>query len=184
MSQVSLEQIAQAAYNAGFRGLDLIRATAITIPESGSDPTRIQQGQPMHLTGWGAWQITPGNAALLDLQANANAAFEKYQRSGNTFQPWSVWPNHVTADMLAKAGVAAAQIKGQAPVSSRATITANPMDALGYALTTALNPVTMLNDAAKQFGVSGGDLVIDVGMVATGLALLFIGVYEGFKVSK
>jgi putative nucleotidyltransferase with HDIG domain len=84
------QEIAQFAYNAGFRGQDLAIAVAITHPESGGIPTNVQQGQPQALTGWGLWQITPGGQELLDPQANANEAYRKYQQAGG-FSPWTTY---------------------------------------------------------------------------------------------
>jgi hypothetical protein len=74
-------------------------AAAITIPESGGNPGSIQQGQPYATTGWGLWQITPGNSvpnvginnALLDPLTNARAAVAKFVAAGNSFRPWTTF---------------------------------------------------------------------------------------------
>lgn len=74
-------------------------AAAITVPESGSDPREIQQGQPYPTTGWGSWQITPGNSEpqcgtdsqLLNWRANACAAVAKYRAAGDSFTPWTTY---------------------------------------------------------------------------------------------
>lgn len=74
-------------------------AAAITFAESGNDPGVIQQGQPYGTTGWGLWQITPGNSepqfgidnSLLSAQANANAAVAKYKSAGDSFTPWTTF---------------------------------------------------------------------------------------------
>lgn len=63
---------------------------AIAFPESGANPAAVQQGQPYATTGWGLWQITPGNSvpsvgineALLDPLTNARAAVAKYNSQG------------------------------------------------------------------------------------------------------
>lgn len=73
-------------------------AAAIAMAES-SDSNVEQQGQPYATTGWGLWQITPGNsepnagtdAQLLNPQANAKAAVEKYEQAGNSFTPWTTF---------------------------------------------------------------------------------------------
>lgn len=76
---------------------------AIAYPESGANPASIQAGQPYATTGWGLWQITPGNSvpsvginnALLDPITNARAAVAKYNASkkarGNGFLPWTTY---------------------------------------------------------------------------------------------
>lgn len=57
----------------------------------------IQQDQPYATTGWGTWQITPGNSvpgvatdlALLPLATNARAALVKWQKQG--LHAWSTY---------------------------------------------------------------------------------------------
>jgi hypothetical protein len=74
-------------------------AGAITGPESGFNPLAVQQGQPYATTGWGAWQITPGNSepqfgvdrALLNWHTNALAAVAKYRGAGGSFLPWTTF---------------------------------------------------------------------------------------------
>lgn len=76
---------------------------AIAFPESSGDPGSVQQGQPYSTTGWGLWQITPGNSVpsvgvdktLLDPLTNARAAVAKFNASarahGNGFLPWTTY---------------------------------------------------------------------------------------------
>jgi hypothetical protein len=70
-------------------------AAAITGAESSFLPGVIQPGEPYSTTGWGLWQITPGNSVsaygsdfqLLDPWNNAEAAVSKYNAAGG-FTPW------------------------------------------------------------------------------------------------
>lgn len=70
-------------------------AAAIAGAESSYYPGIIQPGQPYSTTGWGLWQITPGNSVsaygsdfqLLDPWNNAEAAVSKYDAAGG-FTPW------------------------------------------------------------------------------------------------
>lgn|SRR5487761_1489654 len=63
---------------------------AISTAESGRIPGNVQQGQPYATTGWGLWQITPGNSEpqfgtdqqLLVPINNAHAAVAKYHAGG------------------------------------------------------------------------------------------------------
>lgn len=63
---------------------------AIASAESGLQPGVVQQGQPYATTGWGLWQITPGDSepqigtdkALLSPLTNAKAAVAKYNSGG------------------------------------------------------------------------------------------------------
>ncbi len=73
-------------------------AAAIADAESTDIPSNIQQGQPYGTTGWGLWQITPGNSepqfgvdqALLVPINNARAAVAKYT-AANGFSPWTTY---------------------------------------------------------------------------------------------
>ncbi len=73
-------------------------AQAITGAESGYDVTVVQAGQAYATTGWGLWQITPGdsepqvavNQGLLNGPANARAAVAKYNSAGG-FSPWTTY---------------------------------------------------------------------------------------------
>lgn len=63
---------------------------AVAMAESSLNPAAIQAGQPYPTTGWGLWQITPGDSepqfgvdqALLNPAANAAAAVAKYKAQG------------------------------------------------------------------------------------------------------
>ena len=73
-------------------------AAAITGAESGFNPNAVQKGQPYATTGWGLFQITPGdsepqfgiNQALLNPVNNARAAVAKYRSAGG-FSPWTTF---------------------------------------------------------------------------------------------
>jgi hypothetical protein len=73
-------------------------AEAITGAESSFLPGIIQPSEPYSTTGWGLWQITPGNSVpvfgedfqLLDPWNNAEAAVSKYDAAGG-FGPWTTW---------------------------------------------------------------------------------------------
>lgn len=87
-------------------------AQAITAPESGRRPSAVQQGQPYATTGWGLWQITPGNsepqagvdAALLNPANNAIAAVAKYNQAGGSFRPWTTYVNGLYLPYLLASG--------------------------------------------------------------------------------
>ena len=74
-------------------------AAAIADAESSLNVKAVQQGQPYATTGWGLWQITPGNSvpsvgvdnALLNGLTNAKAAVIKYKAAGNSFAPWTTY---------------------------------------------------------------------------------------------
>ena len=92
-------EIAQVAYQAGFRGLDLVYATAIALAESGGgDPSaHCLNCAGVSEDSRGLWQINVNahpqwaNDNLYDPATNAKHAFELYQGRGNTFGDWSTW---------------------------------------------------------------------------------------------
>ena len=85
---------------AGFAQATLTTMLAIAGAES-SWSNAVQVGQPYQTTGWGCWQITPGNSvptvgidqALLDLHCNARAAWVKFAHQG--FHAWSTYNSGV-----------------------------------------------------------------------------------------
>lgn len=102
---LSAEQVAQVAYQAGFRGDDLVKIVAIAKRESGYDPAAHRSDRPKSdLSGdLGLWQINYTNwgkvssalgltdkRQLFDPVTNARAAFVLYQQSG--LFPWSMAP--------------------------------------------------------------------------------------------
>jgi hypothetical protein len=86
-------------------------AAAITGAESSFLPGILQPGQPYSTTGWGLWQITPGNSVprygtdfqLLDPWNNAEAAVSKYDAAGG-FTPWTTWLDGAYAQFLQHTG--------------------------------------------------------------------------------
>jgi hypothetical protein len=95
-------------------------AAAITGAESGFDPTIVQQGQPYATTGWGLWQITPGdsepqagiNQQLLTGPSNAIAAVAKYRQAGDSFEPWTTYTSGRYEAFMPAAGHAAGGLIG------------------------------------------------------------------------
>lgn len=75
----------------------------IALAESGGTPGAIEPGQPYATTGWGLWQITPGdsepqagvNDQLLTAHRNALAAVAKFRSQGTTAwwgdRTWNAW---------------------------------------------------------------------------------------------
>lgn len=120
---LSPEQIAQLAYNAGFRGQALVTAVAVALGESGGRPdamgdTTIQTGT------WGPsvglWQVRSikretGKGSTRDQQANLNparnarAAFE-ISGGGKNFGPWTVFTKGIYRNHLSRAQQAVSKI--------------------------------------------------------------------------
>lgn len=97
---LSWTQVAALALDAGFTPAQAVIATSITQPESNRIQNIVQAGQPYATTGWGLWQITPGNSepqfgiddAMLIGLNNAHAAKAKFDGAGG-FGPWTTWVN-------------------------------------------------------------------------------------------
>jgi hypothetical protein len=83
-------QLAALLRKVGVSAGDAAYLVATAHPESGANPSSVQQGQPYATTGWGLWQITPGdsepadgvNQALLNPLDNAKAAKAKLDSQG------------------------------------------------------------------------------------------------------
>jgi cell wall-associated NlpC family hydrolase len=84
-------------------------AAAIGMAESGGKGIK-QQGQPYGTTGWGIWQITPGNALpqfgtddqLFNGHRNAQAAVFDYK--GRGFQPWTTYTSGAYKKFMEEGG--------------------------------------------------------------------------------
>lgn len=105
-------QVVQLAYNAGFRGADLVKAVAIAGRESNYRPDAHRTDNPSGNTGdFGLWQInytndTPAMRALvgysdrsqlLDPAINAKVAYAIYARN-HGFSSWASGPKGWTAN--------------------------------------------------------------------------------------
>lgn len=95
MATLSWFQVATVAWNAGFRGGDLVTAVAITQPESGrrTDSRYVTSQEDSR----GLWQINTyahpnfDRNALYDAQYNANAAHQVYRNANFHFSPWTTY---------------------------------------------------------------------------------------------
>jgi hypothetical protein len=118
-SPLSWAQVAALALAAGFSPGDAVVATSITQPESARIQNIIQQGQPYSATGWGLWQITPGDSepqfgiddAMLIGINNAHAAKAKFDGAGG-FTPWTTWAHGFNVPFLGDASAAVAAVSG------------------------------------------------------------------------
>ncbi|MFJ7153267.1 transglycosylase SLT domain-containing protein [Streptomyces sp. NPDC100445] len=122
---MSAKQIAQVAYNAGWRGEELVTATAVALAESSGQYWIVNS-----IGCVGLWQINVPvhkqytTAAMKDPAKNAAAAMAIYKGAGNRWTPWEAYTGAdgkgsdgpYTAQ-LGRARMAAAQIKGAGNVS-------------------------------------------------------------------
>lgn len=101
---LSFSDIEGYASSAGFSGDDLNTAVAIALAESSGNPSAA--GDATLGGSYGLWQINLKahpeytEAALMDPQTNANAAFAIYQAAGNGFSRWSTFNSGAYAQYL------------------------------------------------------------------------------------
>ncbi len=115
---LSADQIAVYAANAGWSGSDLATAVAVALAESGGNPQAYNPeaaaGAPAGKGSYGLWQIYlnvhPEYAAdnLNDPQTNANDAYEIYSNAGGSFAAWSTYKGGQYQAFLSAAQSAAA----------------------------------------------------------------------------
>ncbi|QUQ72216.1 hypothetical protein [Kutzneria sp. CA-103260] len=142
MPTISAREIAQHAYDAGFRGESLNTAVAVALAESHGD-TGIHGDVNLQTGTWGPsvglWQIrslNPGHGtaaeqALRNAQANADPAVNArhayaISHQGTNFRPWSTYTNGAYRSYLNQARTASGQVTsgpatgGATPTSFRA----------------------------------------------------------------
>lgn len=172
MATLSAEQVAQLAYQAGFRGEDLVNIVAIAKRESGyrTDAHRTDRDPALLSGDMGLWQINYSNwglvssrlgltskSQLFDPLVNAQAAFVLYQASGNSLQPWSMGPNGWTASGnplygtnvdAARAAVNSAQQSGLLgqQYAGAGSVAANAGATAGTGSTAPGSPITLPSD--------------------------------------
>lgn len=114
MANLSPAQIAAAAINAGFSGVNLYTAIAIALAESGGDPNAVNPGTAsVPENSQGLWQInlnahpqysSPG---ILDPLTNASAAYSI--SGGSNFNAWSTFTDGKYLSYLPQAYAAVVQ---------------------------------------------------------------------------
>jgi hypothetical protein len=116
MSKLSPAEIAQHAYDAGFRGDALTTAVAVALAESGGDPRAHNDTPPDN--SYGLWQINmlgnlgparrdqfdiDSNRALFEPAENAESAKQVFDDAGGSWRPWSTYTNGAYKEYLDEA---------------------------------------------------------------------------------
>lgn len=195
MASLTPQQIAQLAYNAGFRGNDLNTAVAIAMAESGGNPAAYNPeaaaGTPNGHGSRGLWQIYgfvhpkyDGQHAF-DPKVNAQAAYEIYRQSGGRFTAWSTYnlgwakPKQDYARMIKGSNnvkIPASNLSGQATSS-----TGNAVNNLTQKIQEA-NPLSTIADVVGWLRDRSGDVfLIGLGstlMILAIIAFLWMGLKE------
>lgn len=143
----------------------------------------VQQGQPYATTGWGVWQITPGNSepqvgvdnALLNLATNAQAAVAKYNAQG--LEAWQGDPAY--AAYIASGGKLPTPSGAGSSSSSAATFDRTEIGPLiappapGMASNIGTDAF-FINDAPMDISISGAIIDIELTLDATQVSVLVI----------
>lgn len=155
------KQIAQYAYNAGWRGNDLTISVAVAIAES-SGRTDVVNA----IGCVGLWQVFArvhnlNVNSLKDPQYNANQAYKIWKMQGWN-RGWSAYSNGAYKRYMSRATKAVAGING---VSNPGTGTPNP---IGFP-----NPLSGIDDISKGIRIlSDRQTWIRVGTILLGVALV------------
>lgn len=98
MANLTSRQVAQLAYQAGWRGRDLVIAVAVAKGENRSHNESLSYcGNSNGTCDWGIWQLNDGAHNLTQAQktqglANAHRAYAVWKRRGEwDTDPWKAW---------------------------------------------------------------------------------------------
>lgn len=185
-------QIAGYAYQAGFRGNDLIMSVAVALAESGGDPNAYNPepgaGTPKGHGSRGLWQIygwahpSYDSDKYYDPQLNAQAAYAIYKGAKNKFTDWSTFNNgaakalyNTIANQLKnfKGGGGGKDGKGPPPPDTGNPPPSTGGSGSGPSDTGTGNPIA--DAILKVLGVSKIDWA-SLAMIAAGAVLILIGI--------
>jgi len=151
-------------------------AAAIAMAESSGENV-IQAGQPYATTGWGLWQITPGDSepqigtdnALLNPQTNAKAAVAKWKAAGESFSPWTTFTSGKYLQFL----------KGNVPASNTGTTTTAASGLPGFSFPSEIT--SFFSDASafteKLMWLAMPSSWLRIGAFLIGIALLLFAIH-------
>src|SRR5215469_6964813 len=190
MPVLSDDQLAALLRRAHVGAGDASYLVAISHPESGADSSVVQQGQPYATTGWGLWQITPGNSepqfginqALLNPQSNADAAAAKLRSQG--LGAWTTYTSGLYQPYFGAAKTAVARVYGMsqqqvdqlAQSAGHGTRPSSSVPGGPGAQTTGINVPGIIQKIIDPFSIQipflegAGQSVGDVGTAVAGLA--------------
>ena len=179
-------QLVSYAEQGGFPANVAPTMAAIAMAESSGNNV-IQQGQPYRTTGYGLWQITPGNSepqfgvdqAMLNPVNNAKAAYAKYQRQG--LGAWTTYKDGAYTKYLNgnPAGVGNASGTGNAaPAGAPGFVSSDPLAGVVDSITNSIG--APFQDIAKSFSIidklSLPQTWVRIGAGVFGLAAVTFGV--------
>lgn len=177
MALYSVGQIKQAASDAGFKGKDIVIATAISMAENGSHEPDKTHKNSNGTTDYGAWQINSVHKDILasgnwkDLGDNAKMAYAVYTAAGNSFMPWYTFDDrkggHPYLEHMKAAEKAELSTKPTDEKLERNSAGAND-------LLNTLNPVPEVLSFIRKGAVP-------VGVFVLGLVIIILGIWFVIK---
>lgn len=182
-NKVDPRTVAAVAYQAGFRGRQLVTAVAVSFAENGSHDCTAQNLNTDGSVDTGLWQINSVHGipirTLFDAQANANAAW-RISSHGRDWTPWSTYPIRSGAQMVQAQATVAAMNRAGGAVQ---WLKDNPINssAKGGVLSPGIG--TQIERSGPWSAVSGflgeitsSSLWLRVGEVVGGAILLIVGI--------
>lgn len=116
---MTIDEIARIAYDAGWRGIDLVRAVAVSWAENGKgDPGAVSPVNRDGSRDYGLWQINSGKFAGLglteatakDARANAAAAYRLQTTSKSGWGNWTTYTSGAYQKYIGLAGLAVGRL--------------------------------------------------------------------------
>lgn len=169
MSRLNYQQVAQLAYNAGWRGKDAQTAVAIVPAESSFETMKTNFAGRDY--SFGLWQINmkgqmgadrrakyglSSNEQLFDPATNARVAHAIYTEAGNKFTDWSTYNDGKFTLYLNGAVFAVKQIEQGKTGIQIPTYDPGKIPAEGSWGATSLNPLSGIDQVGKAVSDIGG----------------------------
>lgn len=162
---------------------------AVSHPESGGCGV-MQQGQPYSTTGWGPWQITPGNSESqcgsngeLNSSLTASACAAAAKLRGGGLNQWTTFTSGKYVPFLSGAKSAVAQVYGMSAQEVQKLINSAPAGGSQNAQTTGLFGFPgdifggLVGDIFKGLGLPNPkDALIRLGLILLGGFVILVGI--------
>lgn len=181
----TFQQLVGFAEQGGFPPNVAPTMAAIAMAESSGNNV-IQKGQPYATTGYGLWQITPGNSepqfgvdtAMLNPVNNAKAAYAKYQHQG--LGAWTTYKDGAYTKYLNgnPAGVGAATGAAAGAPTGPGFVSSDPLAGVVDSITNSIG--APFQDIAQSFSIinklSLPQTWVRIGAGVFGLAAVTFGI--------
>jgi hypothetical protein len=173
MPKLTGQQVAQLAWDAGFRDAGLVVAVEVSFAENGSHDTEAVNHNSNGTTDTGLWQINSVHripqSTLFDPAKNAAAAY-RISSSGTDFTPWTTYKDGAARGQESAAQLAIQQAGHPSPGQGH---TPSPTDLPGVG-----TAVHATESVASFLGTLGDRSTwIRIGEVVAGLALGIGGLF-------